>query len=191
MPIAILNARAPVRSRGFTLLELLAVIVIIGIILSFAVLSVNTGGRSQALEQEARRLSALIGLAAQEAVMQSREFGLLLTDHGYTFLAFQDNAWQPLEDDPMLRPRELPPDMQLELLVDKLPTDLVTQDEGDDEKDKKDKKTGASPQVLILSSGEMTPFEIRLRTGREPNRYRLVGHVNGKLELAPLQDHAS
>lgn len=170
--------------RGFTLLELLAVIVIIGIIISFAVLSMNTGGRAQVLEQEARRLTALVELAAQEAVLQSQELGMLVTAHGYVFLAFQENAWHRIENDPELRPRELPSDIQIELIVDELPADLVVADQEDDKEDRKGKE---APQVLLLSSGEMTPFEIRLRSKQESGRYQLIGRVTGKLELKALQ----
>lgn len=170
--------------RGFTLLELLAVIVIIGIILSFAILSMNTGGRAQALEQEARRLAALVEMAAQESVLQSQELGMLVTAHGYAFLAFQENTWHRIESDQELRARELPADIQIELIIDELPTDLVVPDQEDDKGDKKGKE---APQILLLSSGEMTPFEIRLRSEQESGHYQLIGRVNGKLELKALQ----
>lgn len=173
-----------IHGRGFTLLELLAVIVIIGIILSFAVPSMNTGGRAQVLEQEARRLSSLVEMAAQEAVLQSQELGMLVTAHGYVFLSFQENAWHRIENDQELRPRELPADIQIELIVEELPADLVVQDKEDDQKDKKGKE---APQILLLSSGEMTPFEIRLRSEQGSSRYQLIGRVNGKLELKALQ----
>jgi len=175
------------RSRGFTLLELLAVIVIIGIIITFAVLSVDTGGRAQAVEQEARRLAALIGLAAEEAVFQSQELGLQVTERGYTFLTFQDNRWHPLDGDQMLRPRELPPDIGVELIVEQLPAKLGTADEEEEERNKSRAQEPA-PQILILSSGELTPFEIRLLT-QDSGGYRLIGGITGKVKVEALQDH--
>ena len=56
---------------GFTLLELLLVILIIGIILSFAALSIGRGNE-RAIEDEMRRLAGLIELAAQEATLESQ-----------------------------------------------------------------------------------------------------------------------
>ncbi|MFA7094968.1 MAG: type II secretion system minor pseudopilin GspH [Gammaproteobacteria bacterium] len=175
------------RSRGFTLLELLAVIVIIGIIITFAVLSVDTGSRAQAVEQEARRLAALIGMAAEEAVFQSQELGLRVTERGYIFLTFQDNTWHPLDTDQMLRPRELPADIGVELIVEQLPAKLGTADEEEDEQNKSRAQEPA-PQILILSSGELTPFEIRLVT-QDSGGYRLIGSITGKVEIEALQDH--
>ena len=55
-------------SAGFTLMEVMVVLVLIGIITSFAVLSV--GGRTgQRLAEEGQRLIALVELHQQEAIL--------------------------------------------------------------------------------------------------------------------------
>ena len=56
MSARLLSAR-PRRSAGFTLLELMVVLVLIGIIFSFAVLSLRGTDVSDLMEQETRRLA--------------------------------------------------------------------------------------------------------------------------------------
>lgn len=74
---------------GFTLIELIIVIVIVGVIASLA--TINTSDNKQALLQtEAKRLQALFVLAQQEAVLQSRHLGLRFSQEGYQFYQMLD-----------------------------------------------------------------------------------------------------
>ena len=50
------------RSKGFTLVEILVVIVIIAVVISLTVLSVNSTGRDAALDEETRRIEGLVDL---------------------------------------------------------------------------------------------------------------------------------
>ena len=60
-------ARARLANRGFTLLELAVVILIIGVLATFAMLSVGNRVQEDRLENEARRMKALVQLAGEEA----------------------------------------------------------------------------------------------------------------------------
>src|SRR3569623_144089 len=93
-------------AAGFTLLEVLVVILIIGVIISFAALSIHRADNS--VEEETQRLAALIKLGSQEAVLQGREFAL----------EFDGEQWQPLADDDILRPRTLPFDVVIDLKLE-------------------------------------------------------------------------
>jgi len=64
------------RSKGFTLVEILVVVVIMAIVISFAVLSIGTTGRDPQLDQESRRIEGLIGLLHERALLEGRDFGL-------------------------------------------------------------------------------------------------------------------
>ena len=68
---------------GFTLLELLVVLMIIGIIIGAASFSINP--RAQDVKEEASRFSSLVNLALDEAAMNSDEFALQFTQKGYSF----------------------------------------------------------------------------------------------------------
>jgi general secretion pathway protein H len=67
----------PQSSRGFSLLELLVVVTIIGIFAGAAVLSLGVVGRDREIERETLRLQSLLSLLREEALMQSRDYGLL------------------------------------------------------------------------------------------------------------------
>ncbi len=158
---------------GFTLLELLVVLVIVGIIVTMAVLSV--GGREQRrLEEELTRLSVLLQLAKEEAILQSRELGLGLWEYGYRFYQLEINDWQPIVDDPHLRQRDLPERLRLALYLEGVEVAL-----GDEPR--------AEPQVFILSSGEMSIFELTVESIDDlhrPHRLRADALGNIALELA-------
>ena len=85
------------RARAFTLIELLVVIVLLGILVSVAVLSVGGSSTSRELRDEARRLAALIGVLSDEAVLDSREYGLLVNSEGYRVLRYDEAATRWLD----------------------------------------------------------------------------------------------
>jgi general secretion pathway protein H len=60
-------------SKGFTLLEIMVVIVIVGIVLSFMTLSTGSDRRAEQLEREAQRIVTLLQLASEQAVMRSEQ----------------------------------------------------------------------------------------------------------------------
>ena len=59
------------KQTGFTLIELMVVLVIIGIIMSVMVMSIRTGDISEHMEIEVNRLHALVSLAQEEAILSS------------------------------------------------------------------------------------------------------------------------
>lgn len=111
-------------SAGFTLFELLAVIIILGLLTGLAVLSVGDGGRDRQLEEQARRFISLVDLARQEVMLGGPELAVGVTRHGYHFLhevEVEDGltTWLPVDRDRQLRPRDLEPeDMELALRLE-------------------------------------------------------------------------
>lgn len=162
--------RAYTPSRGFTLLEVLVVVIIIGVVISFAVLSINSDDKT--LEEDAQRLEALIKLTGQEAVLQSTELALQFDEGGYEFLAYDGKKWQPITDDEILRPRKLPDNVA----VDYEPEGQKVTLKGMDDEAK-------PPRIYFFSSGEMTPFRLSLHRRGELDGYVLTGSARGKTEL--------
>jgi general secretion pathway protein H len=93
------------RTRGFTLLELLTVTAIIAIVLGLASLSFR-GGESRQLREEGERLAALIRLAGDESALDGRTLALSFNEHGYSFARRNlDGEWVSVADDELLRAR--------------------------------------------------------------------------------------
>lgn len=92
--------------RGFTLLELLVVLVIVGIMLGVVSFNAMPSAR-QALQNEAQRIALLLQLARDEAIVRNRPIAFEVDQYRYRFLIrTENNEWQPLEQEDMLRERE-------------------------------------------------------------------------------------
>jgi len=173
-PLSVFSSNCPAEKHhaGFTLLELLAVILIIGIIISFASLSIGQNS-SRIVQEEAERLRGLIQLAGEEAVLQGRDLALEFDRDRYRFLELGAKDWQPVAEDNMLRERPLPEAVELALVIEGIETGF------------EDKQN--LPRIFILSSGELTPFTMTLSSD-EDEEYSLQGLVNGKLILTQAGD---
>jgi len=160
---------------GFTLLEVLVVVFIIGIVLSIAVISLPTD-HEKALQTEAERIDALIGLAQQEAIIRDREIALEVKTDGYRFLIQDGAAWIPMPD-ANFRPRTLEEPMRLDLVMDGVPLLKLDPDQGADD----DNET--RPKVFILSSGELSEFTLSVRHPDVPVEFLIHGDVSGRHAL--------
>jgi general secretion pathway protein H len=119
--------RARARAAGFTLIEILVVVLIIGIISAGVLLSVNLTGRDRELERESDRLLSLVNYAREQAELQTREYGVIFHDDGYQFVAYDTRrgAWREVYGDDALRLRKLPDGLDFTLVVDARPVVLV------------------------------------------------------------------
>lgn len=153
--------------RGFTLIELLVSIVIIGIVLSIAVLSLSLAGNDRDVRKEAQRLISILEIAQDDAVLQGREFGIEFTSTGYRFVEYDPFSalWLEIPGEDLLRMRSLPEDYEISLFLEDrriaLDDDPVDLGEGDDDGPSTEVRNYA-PHVMIFSSGDMTPFELHI-----------------------------
>lgn len=162
--------------RGFTLIELLVVVVIIAIIASVAVLSVNVLGRDSEITEETRRLAGLLSMVQEQAEMQNRDFGLRLEERRYDFLRYDVRSaeWVAVPAEKLLRPRELPAGLRFRLFLEAREAIL---------RPPADKKKPRPPQIMVLSSGDLTEFELQLQREDSDHEATIIGRVNGTIEV--------
>ncbi|WP_175748301.1 GspH/FimT family pseudopilin [Burkholderia pyrrocinia] len=96
--------RARSLARGFTLLEMLVVLVIAGLLVSLASLSLTRNPRTD-LREEAQRIALLFETAGDEAQVRARPIAWQPTAHGFRFDVSSPDGWRTLRDD-LLRPRD-------------------------------------------------------------------------------------
>ncbi|HET6725228.1 MAG TPA: type II secretion system minor pseudopilin GspH [Gammaproteobacteria bacterium] len=184
-------------NRGLTLMEILVVLVIVAVVAGFAVLSTASLGGDTPQEKSARRIAALIELASENAVMESKQFGIEIQPHGYRFFVYDGTTWQPIADDPTFRPRKLDGDVILRLQLEgreitlPQPATALTAINGmpmpatTDTAEDTQATQGPHPQILALSSGELTAFNLEIGSASNNNSYHVRGHMNGKIQLIP------
>lgn len=163
------------RNRGFTLIEMLVVMLIIGISVSLATIAFQDN-RAEQLQREARRLTALLELGLDESAMRSNIIGIRFEPRSYAFFVRAGDGWKEIEDDPILRRREIPEPAELQLLVDGLAADKASPAATD-------KDQTPPPQVYLLPSGEALPFEVSLVHPDLPQYYRVRVELTGKVSL--------
>lgn len=136
-----------VLEKGFTLIEIMVVIVVVAVLMGAVTLSFPPAG-DNLLKQNSERFSVLISLAQNESILQSTEIALEMDDKGYSFYKNENNSWVALSEAPFNK-RQLPTDISSKLFLDDISVNLEGRENG-------------TPQIVFLSSGEMTPFVYQL-----------------------------
>lgn len=126
----------PRHSRGFTLLELMVVVALMGIVLGVVNLATGSSPARQA-RQEAGHLLQLIQTLREQAVLEGREYGIRIQRDEYRVMRLETPGWRPRGD------------------VHQLSQGLYLHLEQEGQRLNLD---GTLPQLLMLSSDEVSPF---------------------------------
>lgn len=143
-------------SSGFTLIEILVVLVMVGMLVALATFTLGGSSVRRDLDNEVEQLFLLMQTVSEQAVLNNTEFGLVLEDEHYQFLAYEQRSgtWKP-SSERLFRQRSLPEWM---VVTDYIENDAPRLASDEDR---------PRPDVVMFSSGETTPFELEFSLSRE------------------------
>jgi len=132
-------------------------------------LSTSLGRDSNDLKVLGSDMSKLIQLLYQEAIFENRNFAVSLKHDGYQVLEYDGQSWIN-SDQTLFRRIKLNEFQSSTLMVEKLAVKSVDEEE-------------LIPHILILASGEMTPFEWTITDDTTKNIIVLEGNLLGKIRM--------
>ncbi|GAB3014245.1 type II secretion system minor pseudopilin GspH [Bowmanella dokdonensis] len=201
-----LTSRASRFQRGFTLLEVMLVLLLMGLIVGTVTFTSLGKNREEALHDQAQRFAVVMNMVSDHAVLNQVELGLRVEEGRYYFLMLDEQQkWQPVEEDKLLKEHKLPEDFSLELELEDLPwqeedslfeqelfdEQLSVSEEGVEIGEEEEKIP--PPQILLLSSGEITPFSLFFKYepgfgNDEPVYFRVDAQDMPPLSLSDAMD---
>jgi len=152
---------------GFSLIEMLVVLFVVVLMTSLVSLNLDSGAGQRELRERLDTLMAVAGYALDEAQFSGSDFGALFVaetdDRGESRVAVYwrqrlPEGWrQPLNSQDIFEPLRFPAGARVQLLLEGdevLPAGATASDP----------LGGATPQWLLVSSGETQPGELLLRS---------------------------
>ncbi|AHL31774.1 general secretion pathway protein GspH [Pseudomonas brassicacearum] len=130
-------------SRGFTLLELMVVIVLIGALLGMVSLAIGPSPAREA-RQQAQDFIRVVQQLRERAVLDGQEYGVRIQPRGYQAVRLETRGWTAVS------------------ALHRLPETLTLGLEQDGQRLTLDEAQG-SPQLLMLSSDEISPFRLFIK----------------------------
>ncbi len=155
------------RNRGFTLIEVAVVMLVIVIVLGLVSVNLEPD-RDSIVRDEANRLALLLQTAQQESILQGKVIAVVVERQGYRFLVMDDKSeFKPLSQDDVLYPRALPSD----IVISSVDIDGASNTE--------------KPRLVLLPTGELSVFTVTLSRGK--TRWLVKGSLTGEItaQIAP------
>jgi general secretion pathway protein H len=164
------------RGAGFTLIEIMVVVFIIGLVAAAAVIKFGGDRRDTALDKEAQRLDALFDYVREQAELQTRDYGFRVDAESYSFVVFDvlRNEWRQADEDDALREREFP-DGVLPTVVVEGRTIVLDR--------KKPSVPDFKPQVMIFANGDLSSFEVWLQREGGSDRAHIYTDEQSNIRL--------
>ncbi len=162
-----------IKQLGFTLLELMVVIMLVGIMATMVQFNASGKRPEDVLQQESARFAAIFDVASEYGMLNNVELGLMVKKDSYQFLGYDGTRWAEIPDQDWNTNVDLPEQVELTIELEDLPieepmlfdTDTFKEKDEDDftllSEEEQEKKI--IPQVYILSGGDITPFSVTFR----------------------------
>ncbi len=174
---------------GFTLLELMVVIVIIAILAGFVTVNLSIKNTPKTIREEALRIGLLMELASDQAVYSRSQFGIRFHPESYEFYFLSVNdkgerVWEILADD-RLAFRESSEQLVFQVDISGSPIVLETLEE---ERAGLGENEQLKPHVMFLSNGEFMPdFEVTVADTDERYRHRVYSGEEYPVEVEQIE----
>lgn len=145
--------RQHVNQRGFTLIEVLVVLVIVAIITAVAVIVFGDFGRGRSEKIRVETFIRMLRVAQSQAILTPTVLGLKITPEGYSYYQWNvyksHSKWRKLEDSVLSQPKAFG---DLFLVRIKMISRY----------DPVEKTNMNNPAIVFLPSGYVTPFSLQL-----------------------------
>jgi general secretion pathway protein H len=143
-------------SAGFTLIEILVVVLIIGITTSFVMLSFGDFGEKRKIINAAQQFADYVTMVKKEAILESNTLSIKIKGHRYDVLRFKSpNKWRHMSET-IFKNQHFPKQVNVYLTINK----------------RKSKKSS----IIVNPSGDITPFELKF--GKTGNK--IIATVTGE-----------
>ncbi|OFA31864.1 type II secretion system protein GspH [Glaciecola punicea] len=197
------------QQAGFTLLEIIIVLALIGLILASVRYTVFTENVEKDIEKEVKRLQVVFNMASDYALINQLELGLRIDgdEQSYQFVKLDDDEmWVALDNQKHFDKVFFTQGVTLGITLDgfmweeddSLFNNRIFDDELSVSNDgvvigNEEDRTPPPPQVFILSSGEISPFELQIRyesqeINQEPFEFVLEGRDTVPLKMIKPDD---
>lgn len=151
-------------NKGFTLIEILVVLLIIGITMGFALMSFGDFGEKRRIIVAAEQFTQYVKLVQQQAILETSTLGINFKNDSYQVLRFKAPAsWSPLPAKSIFHRQHFPRGLVINL--------------------KKANTKPGTPIIIINSSGDMTPFTLDFGTSKQSSLATINGLRNGTISV--------
>jgi len=106
------------------------VALLMGLVASSVVLTINVAGPEQILKKEAQRFMYATEMVLDESVLSGQFIGIVIDEDEYQFVFYQEGQWMPVEHDRLLSVQKMDAGITLDIVIDGMP--LVQEDEQDE-----------------------------------------------------------
>jgi len=154
--------------HGFTLIEILVVVLIIGITIGFALLAFGDFGSNRRILMSAEQFVNYVKFVQHQSILETSTLGIRLNQNSYQVLRFEaPSNWQVMPKNSIFHQQQFPDSaiVYFENTTDK----------------------NGNPQIIINSSGDMTAFKLTVGSSKQAIITRIIGESNGAITLQFLK----